>query len=486
MKSDYSEYEMTAQERYYAKRRNNEYIAFNRFNNGISFQAEERTFSIKVTNANEFGYQYMFSKVSDEMKRRHIPSADDREAKELFDEWHKENEIYKKQFTDKFDIKFYEPDTDLPTEIEKMPYNNVLSDSKITVPLGEGILDFIYSDIEKNAEELYETLKFKEYLRSLLKSQSTEDVHSFKNVEESEFYYYEQYESTMLEFKSLIYSSLYSAIFPPVFLDEEERIKAFNIYCSYLKMLREDYLEMIEFCFDEDFYPDVLGKLHPFERYNFYRSIKGYPVSSERSEKFVISPRAMYGDKMPYGMPSSEMIARLKLHIERGAQLHEFCERYNMDERTVEAHVKYPTFIGIQYAVDNLSDMLELEFTKMLECNIRFKKCKRCGKYFIMKGNYDTNYCDRVADGETRNCQELAAQENYKAKIADNEAVPIYNKYYKRYAARVKVRQIKEADFKAWKCQAMTKRDECSAGIITPKDYIEWMESAFPNRTSKK
>lgn len=65
-----------------------------------------------------------------------------------------------------------------------------------------------------------------------------------------------------------------------------------------------------------------------------------------------------------------------------------------------------------------------------------------------MKGNYDTKYCDRIADGETRSCQELAAQENYKQKVADNAALPIYNKYYKRYAARVKVRQIKEDEFK--------------------------------------
>ena len=53
------------------------------------------------------------------------------------------------------------------------------------------------------------------------------------------------------------------------------------------------------------------------------------------------------------------------------------------------------------------------------------------------------------AEGETRNCQELAAQENYKKKMADNAAIPLYQKYYKRYAARVRVRQIKKPDFKS-------------------------------------
>ena len=129
--------------------------------------------------------------------------------------------------------------------------------------------------------------------------------------------------------------------------------------------------------------------------------------------------------------------------------------------------------------------MLELEFTKMLEQDIRFRKCKRCGRYFIMKGKYDTNYCERIAEGETRTCQQLASAEKYKASIADNMAIPIYNKYYKRYAARVKVRQIKEEDFRKWKYKAIQKRDQCSDGLISVEELTEWMEASFPNRKPK-
>ena len=75
--------------------------------------------------------------------------------------------------------------------------------------------------------------------------------------------------------------------------------------------------------------------------------------------------------------------------------------------------------------------------------------------------------------------------ENYKKKMADNASIPLYQKYYKRYAARVKVRQIKETDFKKWKYQAMTKRDECSDGKITLSEFEEWLESSFPNRKKK-
>ena len=128
---------------------------------------------------------------------------------------------------------------------------------------------------------------------------------------------------------------------------------------------------------------------------------------------------------------------------------------------------------------------IEQQIMQLLKSDIGMRKCKRCSKYFIMKGYYDTNYCDRIVEGETRNCQELAAQENYKKKMADNAAIPLYQKYYKRYAARVRVRQIKEPDFKKWKYRAMTKRDECTDGKITFTEFEEWLESSFPNRIKK-
>ena len=134
---------------------------------------------------------------------------------------------------------------------------------------------------------------------------------------------------------------------------------------------------------------------------------------------------------------------------------------------------------------ESIEQQIEFELIQLLKSDTGMRKCKRCGKYFIMKGNYDTNYCDRIAEGETRNCQDLAAQENYKKKMADNAAIPLYQKYYKRYAACVRVRQIKETDFKKWKYQAMTKRDECSDGKITLADFEEWLEASFPNRKKK-
>ena len=295
---------------------------------------------------------------------------------------------------------------------------------------------------------------------------------------------YERFSDTFPLIESIAYSSLYSTIFPPFI--KGDLTNSVARYGNYLLALQKEFLELIEFCYAEDFYPEILGSLYPSERLHLYRHNHDMPTFFERKEEFKISRNIMDGDKMPFGATGKEIINALKnLDFTPTDEQKEFADRYGINTDTLLFTLQHHMFISARYVCCSIKDMLELELTKMLEQNVRFRKCKRCGKYFIMKGNYDTNYCDRIAEGETRTCQQLAALENYKAKIADNKAVPIYNKYYKRYAARVRVHQLKEGEFNKWRYQAITKRDECNDGKITPEEYIEWMEAYFPNRKRK-
>ena len=49
-------------------------------------------------------------------------------------------------------------------------------------------------------------------------------------------------------------------------------------------------------------------------------------------------------------------------------------------------------------------------------------------------------------------------------------------------AARKKVRQIKEDEFKKWRYEAIHLRDDCEKGKLTVEEYTQWMEDYFPNR----
>lgn len=277
---------------------------------------------------------------------------------------------------------------------------------------------------------------------------------------------------------------MYTAICPPVLKRDADTYLSLKRYYQYLKALQKEYLEILQFCFDEEYYPELLGNLNPAERYYTFRMAKNFPSFIERNEELYMAFSPLI-DKKTNQPDIYASIQRIKTEYPE-EPLQKLATELNTTTDTLSHCLRSTRRLTRRYSFASTEEILELELSKMLDNDIHFRKCKRCGKYFIMKGNYDTRYCNRIAEGETRSCQELAAQENYKKKMAENKALPIYSKYYKRYAARIKVRQIKEDDFKKWKYEALVKRDECSAGKITTEQYIDWMESYFPNRKSKQ
>ncbi len=510
MKKDYSEFEQTPYTQYRSMRANRKDVVFDYFQNYVRFFPEERSFRILVDSTKEYHSLHFLLEEYFEQERvregittvlKNSPEVD-AELEEDREEQNARNATFLEQVSKKYDFdrdgadmdrdEFYAYNKDFSRE----PLINIYSGSRVKLQYGEGILDFIYADFRT---PLKKHLAFSNMLAALREDYRTEhgqeDPAAVAAPEEAVHKIYNQtqqiaeaflgYESAFSGMQDLMYASLYSAICPPMFADKFDIGKELRWYGNYLLLLQQEYLELIEFCYDESVYPSVLGTLYPSERYALYRDAKKLPSFSHRKEVLRLATNTMNGHTMPYGMELTKYATRVCNRSEITDEMKALAEHLGMDPDDVRHHVDRPHFMSIQYMVGSVAELLELEFTKMMESNVRFRKCKRCGRYFIMKGNYDTNYCDRVAEGETRNCQELAAAENYKAKIADNKAIPIYNKYYKRYAARVKARQIKEADFKKWKYQAITLRDECTDGKITVEEYIQWMEDSFPNRKPK-
>ncbi len=495
MKKDFSEYQYSEYDKYLSKRSNQQNMKLDLFTNKVAFFSEKKQFYVTVDNYWE--PEFMQEIIDAVERERGIVSAelspeDQADLEEDRNDDLKMNQEWYRHFQEKYNIvsnrNIMSEDDEYPTADTV----NVLNGTTICLNYGEGILDFIYADFQtplKKELQLYMLFDgFREtYKNDAQKPPSAEEPEKILNQDQLIADDFLAYEDTYRSIMDVANASLYSAICPPQFkggaIDETKKLKQ---YGSYLLTLQKEFQEMIEFCYDEDYYPNLLGKLYPSERLNIYRRAHDLPSRYLRKEQLELSQHNMGGHEMPFGMPADQILERLKnFRFETTEEEDKFAAEIGISSSQLAAYLHHPTFMSITYYFGSIAQILELEFTKMMEQNVRFRKCKRCGKYFIMKGNYDTNYCDRIAEGETRTCQELAAIENYKAKIADDKSIPIYNRYYKRYAARLKVRQIKETDFKKWKYQAMAKRDECSAGTITPEEYTEWMEAAFPNRTPK-
>ncbi len=492
-KYDYTEYELNEWEKYKRARSSTKELILDYSSCKVRISTKDKMVGIYVDEALARRYDEM---VKSDAQRTDIDQEKNAAVMaESEDDEPSEAEIKLDRLCKKFNISFrddVEEGQPVPKHYAHEEYANALSGSYIEYPLGEGILDFCYFDIKKNASvfALLFMLMSDEGANIVRESNGeegkTERTVKFKSQDETiEFQDY-RWENTLLMGKDFFYNSLFTAVFPPIFMDASK--KTIDRYIRYLLLLKKEFEEKLQFCFDMDFYPSVLGHLYPCERYRLYCQVyKDLPTVHSRSEEFTIGRHTTEEDNMPFGFSSDFMLKRLNMPFDTETdEYKDFVEKYDPRGMLSEIILKVPSTISISYTCRSVFDMLNLEFTKMLEADIRIRKCKRCGRYFIMKGNYDTNYCNRVAEGQTRSCQDLAAQENYKAKAAENPALPIYSKYYKRYAARVRSRQIKEADFKKWKFQALTKRDECTDGKITVDEFVEWLETSFPNRKPKE
>ena len=465
---DLSEYQHPESANYYSQRNGCTDLSPSFFENSVSYFAEEKKLYIQVSPVYEF--EAMFDLYED--LEYLIPEKYQREPTEQeVESWRGGLQTLREKFGRTFCVN--PPDPLYPCDASEQRIN-AFSGTTIVVPLGEGILNFCYADFS-SAFERCETA----YRQLTQVADTPPAIHS---AEEGVIHIFEQYEELFPALSEVFYSSIYTATFPPQFARATE--KALEYYQQHLSLLQAELLELLEFCLDKNFRPEVLGQLYPSERYSLWCRIKGLSSSHTRQETFQPDSYDPHGTTMPFGADLDKLDTSEEVILTPEQKA--FCQEYSLPEYELQMHYKIPCFISSSYTCSNLRDMLYLEFSKILEAGLEFQKCKRCRRYFIVKGNYHGAYCDRIAEGEHRTCQQLAAQETYLEKLKDNDGknpLSIYQKYYKRYFARVQAGSLKREKFKLWQYEAVRKRDDCLAGNLTLDELSEWLERSMPNRS---
>ena len=474
-KLDFTEYTPDSSEKYIRDRSNRKSVLLDTMSNRVRFDDNTKTLSLLIDE--RIAYEFESAKAESGVHPEPFEQDYDSDPDGLYTEL--------KQLAKRFDIEFYDTpfhenlreeafaDNSDKNAGKNYPYYaNALSGARVTLPLGQGLLDFLYFDTKKNLSALTFISVFHSDDAVKKLGGKVKDSVSVKNRDEYDRLLNVSMERTM-DAHAFFYSSLYTAAFPPCFLDFNEKSTAF--YLRYLSVLRKELLEKIEFCFDRDYFPEVLGNLSPAQRYSLYCSIRDIPsvFSSTSDYKVVTSggPKEM----LPFFTHGNRVID--------GEQMDEFRRKYGLAE---DYNIyQPPKRLRVVTQVSSIFEMLNYEFFKMLECDVTVRKCRNCGRYFVVKGNYNTEYCDRPVEGSVRTCQAVGAEKAYKDKISSEDAWRLYKKYYKRYYARIAVGTIKEKDFRRWNAEAAYKRDDCLTGTLSSAEYEEWLEGSFSNRIKK-
>ena len=120
--------------------------------------------------------------------------------------------------------------------------------------------------------------------------------------------------------------------------------------------------------------------------------------------------------------------------------------------------------------------LLHYVIDRYLQSQVTMKPCKFCGRYFTVRGNYASEYCDRPIEGSTGTCKEMGAVKIYDRKKSEDPIDRAYKRSYKTHYARIKYGLMTKDEFTAWSIAARVKRSECRAGKITFEEYDAWLE----------
>lgn len=492
MSRDYSEYESSKYDKYLKDRTPENGSVLSVLSNSARVDSDKKTIELFVDSSEEFhrayrrfsdlgdGFEQYLNNHNETISRIKNILSDDIDYKEVFEKRQKMNAasgniIFDFITKERMRRTYY-------FGIEEPVYQrtiNIFCNSAVRMDLAEGLLDFLYADFETPLNYLlgiYEQISDDEVFL-------TESHKVYTKLQKNSELLLD-YDKTVSLIKPLLYASIYSAVCPPRFDFDNNFIEQLKWYGNYLINLQKEYLEKIQFCFDQDYYPELFLCADPISRFTLYTKIKGYANWFERTEEMYLAYKLDTDGTIIY--KSNDFMRASKGYRELDVNNYDFLKGSNLTIRDVFRTLSGAYDYRETYTFGKVDEVLELEFAKMLKSDIKLKKCKRCGKYFRVKGKYPTECCSRIAEGEGRLCREIASSEKYKIKNADNQALKIYNKYYKRYMARVKVNQLKEDKFIEWQFDALAFKYDCERGIISLEDYIEFNEAYFPNRKKKE
>ena len=126
------------------------------------------------------------------------------------------------------------------------------------------------------------------------------------------------------------------------------------------------------------------------------------------------------------------------------------------------------------YETDSLLGLMYAEFWSMVTANVRIRKCKFCGKYFIPFSE-NSEYCARMVPGKGKSCKEYAPMVIFRQRIAEDDLRAVYKK---AEAARYMRHQRNPAlhtweKFEAWRKMAKAALAQARRGELSTEEFAK-------------
>lgn len=126
------------------------------------------------------------------------------------------------------------------------------------------------------------------------------------------------------------------------------------------------------------------------------------------------------------------------------------------------------------YEISSLYQLLYLEVWSMVQDKVKIRKCRRCGKYFVVP-NRKTAYCNRTDESGVC-CSVVGSRQSFQKKMEKDGPLRIYTRAYKTHHARVMKRTMSKDAFRIWCDEARLRLERARAGKLDITQFQEWLK----------
>ena len=125
-----------------------------------------------------------------------------------------------------------------------------------------------------------------------------------------------------------------------------------------------------------------------------------------------------------------------------------------------------------QARFSSLLDFLEVEFFRGLAVGNAPRRCRNCGKYFLLTEGYNTCYCNNIAPGETeRTCRKVGAHRKEARDRAGRTPAQVeYDRAYNRLKQRKNRKKISLDEWNAAVAKAQELLAQSGRGELTDEE----------------
>ena len=245
---------------------------------------------------------------------------------------------------------------------------------------------------------------------------------------------------------------------------DAEQLKQLAICLEELERvleLQEVFREAVDMCLDRENRPDK--------------------IMSERLCEFMAG-HPEFGNaavKMQYAILPKK---KGKVDIDTLRDIHD----WKLTERDELLEIMHQDSEGVSlmpyYLIEYLDEMLFFEFTEMLKNGQYVKRCKLCGRYFVLTDKRKRDFCDRPYHNK-RTCKQAGAKLFFEKGIETDtflqQYLTEYNKVYSRryraagkYSGEHSGRDLTEEQFKTWATAASQARRDYVEGNISGDEML--------------